>query len=93
MSSGLTASTDSIGYHNINRDSSSISILFTEDNPIIILPNPPAVPDNDIYDGCAKSKWCFGMPGGCVNSKSCLLFSAVIVKAGFYEFEMMSPSR
>jgi hypothetical protein len=98
MSSGSTASESSIGYHSINRDSSSSIHLFTEDNPIIILPVPTTTgkPDEektDIYDECGKSKSCFGMPADCVARKNCLLFSAVIVKDGIYEFEMMSPSK
>lgn len=42
MSSGSTASELSIGYHDINRDSSIDSILFTEDNPMIIRPTNQA---------------------------------------------------
>lgn len=38
ISSGSTASELSIGYHDINRDVSRDSILFTEDNPVIIRP-------------------------------------------------------
>jgi hypothetical protein len=97
ISSGLTISEFSIGYHNINRDVSSSSILFTEDNPIMILPLPQTtvkpVEDSNIYDECSKSKSCIGIPNGCLGRQDCLVFGAVIVKNGVYEFEMVSPSK
>jgi hypothetical protein len=96
ISSGSQLRENSIGYHNINRDVSSLKTLFTEDNPLLILPLPVTTiePDenNDIYKECAKTKSCIGLPENCVSSRNCLAFGAVIVKNGSYEFEMMSPS-
>lgn len=36
MASGLTASSLTVGYHDINRDSSADAVLFTEENPVLI---------------------------------------------------------
>lgn len=36
--------------------------------------------DDGIYDGCGDTKTCFGSPDGCVASKSCQTFSAIIVR-------------
>lgn len=45
-----------------------------------------------VYDGCDVTKTCFGLPPGCLNSKSCVSFGAVIVKNSTYTFEMQSSS-
>lgn len=94
ISSGLELlKENSIGFHDINHDSSTGAFLFTEDNPLIILPFPKTpVKDKNIYDECNKSKSCIGIPEACVINRNCQVFGAVIVKNGTYEFEMMSPS-
>lgn len=49
--------------------------------------------ENDIYTECMKTKSCFGMPAGCIETKNCVSFSAVIVKDGVFSFEMQSSSK
>lgn len=49
--------------------------------------------EDDIYTECMKTKSCFGMPDGCIDSKNCVSFSAVIVKDGVFTFEMQSTSK
>ena len=45
-----------------------------------------------VYDDCDVSKFCFGLPEGCIDQKNCLAFGAVIVNNEKFEFEMMSNS-
>lgn len=47
----------------------------------------------NLYDECAKSKTCFGLPNGCISSQDCVSFGAVIAKNGVYSFEMQSSSK
>ncbi|XP_055859170.1 putative ferric-chelate reductase 1 homolog isoform X2 [Episyrphus balteatus] len=49
-----------------------------------------AVPkvDDPFYNGCARSKTCFGFPDGCVKTKSCVAVGSVIVRGDIYEFEL-----
>jgi hypothetical protein len=95
IASGSTATEISIGYHDINRAPSSEPIFFIEDESVIIEPSPEPtttteMPSEDVYDECGKTKTCFGLPNGCVVTKSCVSFGAVIVKSGTYRFEMQS---
>lgn len=48
------------------------------------------VMQQSIYDGCGDSKYCIGLPNGCVESENCFSFGAVIVKDGTYSFEMQT---
>lgn len=51
-----------------------------------------AITEDDVYDGCGVSKSCYGLPDGCINSRSCISFGAVIVTDGVYRFEMKSTT-
>jgi hypothetical protein len=53
----------------------------------------PETEESAIYEDCGSTKSCFGLPSGCVESKDCISFGAVIVKDGNYEFEMLSSSK
>mgnify|MGYP003536492711 FL=1 len=43
-----------------------------------------------IYDGCDDTKVCIGVPAGCVDSKNCNLFGAVIFENNTFIFELLS---
>jgi hypothetical protein len=47
---------------------------------------------NSVYSGCGETKSCFGLPNGCLTSKTCVSFGALIIKNGIYVFEMLSSS-
>lgn len=48
---------------------------------------------NPIYDGCRRSKACFGDPENCIDRKDCKIFASVLVRgAKVYEFELMAES-
>lgn len=44
----------------------------------------------NIYDECFKTKSCFGLPDGCLETENCGSFGAVIVKDDVYTFEMQA---
>lgn len=46
-----------------------------------------------IYNGCGDSKTCFGIPNNCIETRSCVSFTAVKVEGDKYVFEMRSPPR
>lgn len=50
------------------------------------------LPDNNVYTECGKTKSCFGVPDGCIATRNCVSFGAVIVQEGTYSFEMLSSS-
>lgn len=51
------------------------------------------LPDINIYTECGIKKSCMGLPDGCIGTKSCVSFGAVIVKGATYEFEMQTSSK
>lgn len=48
--------------------------------------------DTTIYAECGKTKWCIGLPNGCIEAENCMSFGAVIVKDDLFSFEMQSSS-
>jgi hypothetical protein len=49
-------------------------------------------PASSVYSGCGVTKSCFGLPIGCLASKNCVSFGALIIQEGIYQFEMLSSS-
>ncbi|XP_068143494.1 putative ferric-chelate reductase 1 homolog isoform X3 [Drosophila tropicalis] len=43
-----------------------------------------------IYTDCGARKICFGLPDGCIISKSCISITAVTVRGNIFEFELQS---
>jgi hypothetical protein len=81
---------DKIHSATVVEEKSTFWINHISDDVTIELQN---VDQNLIYDDCGTTKSCFGLPFGCVDSKNCASFGAVIVKDGSYEFEMLSSSK
>lgn len=52
---------------------------------------PPIIDEEIIHTGCGSDKVCFGYPIGCLDTKDCLLFGAVIYDEGRFIFELLSP--
>lgn len=52
-----------------------------------------SLPDINVYTDCGTSKSCMGLPDGCISTRSCVSFGAVIVKGATYEFEMQTSSK
>lgn len=52
---------------------------------------PPIIDFEYIYAGCGDRKVCFGAPAGCLNTRDCQLFGAVIYDGGKFIFELLSP--
>lgn len=48
---------------------------------------------DQIYDDCGDKKTCFGIPNGCIVTKSCSSFSAVKVQGSKYTVEMLSQKQ
>lgn len=44
--------------------------------------------DDPFYEGCGKTKNCFGLPFGCLQTKNCKAAVAVLVRGDRYHFEM-----
>lgn len=49
--------------------------------------------NSHIYEGCGKTKSCFGVPENCVKSKSCLYLGTFYLENGKHNFEVKSPSK
>lgn len=100
IASGKSVTETGLSYHGRdNREASAAPILFVElpeDTTTITTEDTTEITSEPqevgIYDGCGKSKTCFGLPNGCIGSESCDLFGAVIVERGTYTFEMLSSS-
>ncbi|XP_033253434.1 putative ferric-chelate reductase 1 homolog isoform X3 [Drosophila miranda] len=58
--------------------------------PNYVAPSAVAATADPFYNGCGVSKNCFGLPDGCVNSKTCTSVAAVTVRGDIYEFELQS---
>lgn len=57
--------------------------------PFSPAPEPKApLPQDPLYDGCGSVRSCFGVPSGCVETRSCEAAVAVTVRGQRYEFEM-----
>ena len=93
IATGSAASDDGISYHFGNRAVSSSSILFTEvvDSETTSSTTPQEPDQKGIYDECGFTKTCFGHPDGCIDTKNCAIFAAVLVHGETYLFEMQSP--
>lgn len=79
IATGTSASEEGLNYHGGgNRAASGESFLFQEEI------------SEDIYEGCGKSKWCIGLPYGCVVTKNCVSFGAVIDEDRKYFFEIQT---
>ncbi|KAG8228316.1 hypothetical protein J437_LFUL007034 [Ladona fulva] len=44
----------------------------------------------DIYEGCATTQLCFGMPRNCISDKNCNTLVTIAVAGNQYEFEMLA---
>lgn len=51
---------------------------------------PPNIDIEGIYADCGDRKVCFGSPAGCLNTRDCQLFGAVIYDEGKFIFELLS---
>ncbi|ALC41304.1 CG8399 [Drosophila busckii] len=88
----------------VRRDVSAASLPTTPNNfntnfgstrapyvpPNYVAPTVAAAGADPFYDGCGQTKNCFGLPNGCVASKSCTAVAAVTVRGDIYEFELQS---
>ncbi|KAJ0171929.1 hypothetical protein K1T71_012692 [Dendrolimus kikuchii] len=59
--------------------------------PPVIMENKPkqaATPKDVIYNGCADTKLCFGVPQNCIDKGDCIAIVAVFVAGDIYTFEV-----
>lgn len=100
IATGTTVSETGISSHG-SRVASSSSFRFIEEIPeettttettttleTTTIEQPNLEPG--IYEDCGEAKYCIGLPIGCVESKTCVSFGAVIVKDKKYFFEMQT---
>lgn len=73
----------------------STEIEIVSDNDSILTSTSTIQPDinNDIlYSGCDNTKTCIGLPAGCLVTKNCQSFGAIIYRDDEFIFEMQSAS-
>lgn len=75
LASGGTLREDSVGPHGANRGVTQERIWLRND---------------DVYAGCGAKKVCFGIPSGCINTRDCNAFGAVMKIEGNFIFELLS---
>ncbi|KOB77001.1 hypothetical protein OBRU01_04791 [Operophtera brumata] len=58
--------------------------------PVIMVskPKPTAQPMDVIYQGCADTKLCFGVPANCIEKGDCKAIVAIFVSGSDYTFEI-----
>lgn len=88
LASGPEIGLNSIGPHS-RREASPEDVLLTIPRDI----EPPVIDIGNIYDGCAVTKVCFGSPGGCLSSRDCAIFGAVIYADDIFTFELLSERK
>lgn len=76
----VVVTADKIGYHNLAYRASSKQVT---------LPSPAK--GESLYEGCDRSKSCFGLPDGCITKRNCKIGVAMSSEyGGRVVFHMMA---
>lgn len=54
---------------------------------------PPVIDADEIYNDCVTNKVCFGYPIGCIGTRDCHIFGAVIHEDDSFIFELLSERK